>query len=325
MRLCPKKLPGRGWRGRTTWRRTNHGSGNDSRSTGGGELAGERRPSSGWRVAAVLCLAMIPRVWADEPFQKRGDWKPVFQGIELLELEAKEPRLMHGHVVRIALRTKGLRFLATPDNGERPQHTDGLKTSTFLTRYQCQVAINASPFSPIHAEEDLPQHIECLTVSEGRIVSPERAGYPALLISRDNRVAIAPPPFALEDVQHAVCGFGIVLQQGQVREGGPDVHPRTAAGVSQDGHTLYLLVIDGRQPLYSLGATTREVGEWLAALGAHDGINLDGGGTTTLAIEHPGGVRVVNRPVHGGWPGKERVTGSHLGVYAPPLDQKPPE
>ncbi|MCS6865474.1 MAG: phosphodiester glycosidase family protein [Gemmataceae bacterium] len=258
---------------------------------------------------------------AQQPFEKARDWKPLFRGIDLVDLQAEQPRLMRGHAVRIDLTTKGLRFFATPSNGERPDHTDGLKTSTFLTRYKCQLAINASPFSPIHKEEGQPQKIEGLTISEGKVVSPERLAYPALLITKDNRVAIRRPPFQLEDIHTAVSGFGIVLEKGQVIKGGKDVHPRTAAGISQDGKTLYFLVIDGRQPKYSEGATTSEVGEWLAALGAFDGINLDGGGTTTLVIEKAGGFHVVNRPIHGGQPGTERVAASHLGVFAPPLEK----
>lgn len=265
--------------------------------------------------------ALGPAV-AQEPFPKRGEWKPIFQGVELIELEATQPRLMRGYAVRIALETPGLRFLATPDNGDRSDHTDGLKTSTFLSRYKCQLAINAAPFSPIHAVEGKPQLIDGLTVSEGKVVSPHRGNHPALLLTKDNRVTIARPPFQLEDVYNAVCGFGIVLDKGRVLEGGKDIHPRTAAGVSRDGKYLYLLVIDGRQPQYSWGATTGEVGQWLAALGAWDGINLDGGGTTTLVIEQADGFRVINRPIHGGKPGTERVSASHLGVFVPPLPAK---
>lgn len=280
----------------------------------------------------VLCLRSGPlallwvAVWtlsaaAQQPFETVGEWKPLFRGIDLIDLKAEQPRLMRGHAVRIVLDTKGLRFFATPSNGDRPDHTDGLKTSTFLTRYKCQLAINASPFSPIHKEEGQPQKIEGLTISEGKIVSPERLAYPALLITKDNRVSIASPPFQLEGVHTAVSGFGIVLEKGKVVKGGKDVHPRTAAGISQDGKTLYFLVIDGRQPKYSEGATTSEVGEWLAALGAFNGINLDGGGTTTLVVERPDGFQVINRPIHGGKPGTERVSASHLGVYAPALER----
>jgi hypothetical protein len=43
------------------------------------------------------------------------------------------------------------------------------------------------------------------------------------------------------------------------------------------------MVIDGRQPS-SHGATVSEAGSWLLYFGAADGINLDGGGSTTMAF-----------------------------------------
>lgn len=272
-----------------------------------------------------LVLVLGPSLLAaQEPFQRLGDWQPRFRGIDLIRLEARQPRLMRGFALRIDLHAPGIRFLATPDNGERPGHTDGLKTSTFLARFGCQAAVNAAPFGPIHAEEGLPQNITGLTVSQGKQVSPPDGNFPALLIRKGNRVQIADPPFDLTDVENAVAGFQIVLKNGQVIAQGRDVHPRTAAGVSTDGRYLYLLVIDGRQSGYSQGATTAEVGAWLKSLGASDGINLDGGGTTTLVLAGPDGrPQVINRPIHGGIPGRERVSASHLGIFADPLQERP--
>lgn len=278
-------------------------------------------------VTVAVCLGLLSAArpgLAQEPFERIGDWQPKFVGIELLSLEAKQPRLMRGFAVRIDLHAPGIRFLATPDNGDKPGQTDGLKTSTFLRRYRCQAAINAAPFSPIHSEEGRPQTICGLTVSNGQQVSPPEGKSPALLIRKGNRVQIADPPFDLAEVENAVAGFQIVLRKGEVVSGGRDTHPRTAAGVSADGRWLYWLVIDGRQPGYSLGATTAEVGAWLKALGAADGINLDGGGTTTLVLAGEDGQPVVvNRPIHGNVPGRERVSASHLGVFANPLPKQP--
>lgn len=61
-------------------------------------------------------------------------------------------------------------------------------------------------------------------------------------------------------------------------------HPRTAAGVSQDGKTLYLATVDGRQPGVSVGATISEMAGLMKSLGADDAINLDGGGSTTMVV-----------------------------------------
>jgi hypothetical protein len=273
--------------------------------------------------AVVLAAGVIdgPPPSQAGPFAAPVRWRPLFDGIDHAELSAYEPRLLRGHALRVDTARPGVGFLATPDNGDRPGETDGLRTSTFLERYGCRAAVNATMFGPVHRAEGLPQEVTGLLVSGGRLVSGPAGNCPALVFDRDGRArVVAAPPFDLRDVEHAVGGMYVVLRGGAVLPGDAALHPRTAAGVAADGRTVYLLVIDGRQPLHSDGATQEDVGQWLKALGAADGLNLDGGGTTTMAVAGPDGRPVVlNSPVDGGLPGAERVTGAHLGVYARPL------
>ena len=56
--------------------------------------------------------------------------------------------------------------------------------------------------------------------------------------------------------------------------------------------------------------------------GAYWGLNLDGGGSTSLVIsDGKGGHRLLNRPIHAGIPGAERVNANHLGLFAKPLQK----
>ncbi|HCF56898.1 MAG TPA: hypothetical protein DFS52_02740, partial [Myxococcales bacterium] len=55
-------------------------------------------------------------------------------------------------------------------------------------------------------------------------------------------------------------------------------HPRSAVGISRDGKTLILAVVDGRSTS-SRGVTTQELGQVLLDLGAWDAMNFDGGGS----------------------------------------------
>jgi Phosphodiester glycosidase/SPOR domain len=68
-------------------------------------------------------------------------------------------------------------------------------------------------------------------------------------------------------------------------------NPRTLAGLTADGRLL-LVAIDGRRPGFSVGASFVESARVLRALGAADGVNLDGGGSTSLTL----GSTLVNRP-----------------------------
>ncbi|TCS76765.1 phosphodiester glycosidase family protein [Pectinatus cerevisiiphilus] len=74
-------------------------------------------------------------------------------------------------------------------------------------------------------------------------------------------------------------------------DGGWGIGPRTAIGQRKDG-TILFLVIDGRQPSYSLGATLRDAQDILYEEGAYTAANLDGGSSSTLYFNG----EVVNKP-----------------------------
>ncbi len=70
--------------------------------------------------------------------------------------------------------------------------------------------------------------------------------------------------------------------------------PRTGVGVTADGEIL-LVVVDGRQPHWSRGATLGEFRNILVDLGAVSALNLDGGGSSEMVVDG----QVVNRPSDG--------------------------
>lgn len=74
--------------------------------------------------------------------------------------------------------------------------------------------------------------------------------------------------------------------------------PRTAVGVKSDG-TVFFVVVDGRnQPLGMDGVKLRELGEIMAYFGAEIAYNLDGGGSSTMALKdlEAGGYAILNTP-----------------------------
>jgi hypothetical protein len=97
----------------------------------------------------------------------------------------------------------------------------------------------------------------------------------------------------------AVGGFPALLLGGRdilglqtVRRAfGAARHPRTALAWPTDRQRLLFIVVDGRQE-HSAGMTLPELVTLLRRLGADEGINLDGGGSTALAIRGT----LVNQP-----------------------------
>ncbi|MEM1444787.1 MAG: phosphodiester glycosidase family protein [Planctomycetota bacterium] len=100
-------------------------------------------------------------------------------------------------------------------------------------------------------------------------------------------------------------------------------HPRTAAGVSEDGTMLYVLVIDGRQIGHSIGATLPEMADLLIEMGADDAVALDGGGSSSIigrARLMPEHLRALADPDGDGWvtnrpsDGRYRPIANQVGI-----------
>lgn len=89
--------------------------------------------------------------------------------------------------------------------------------------------------------------------------------------------------------------------------------PRTAAGISHDGRTVWLVVVDGRSE-HSVGMTVAELAELVRSFGATDVINLDGGGSSTMVMREPGAphTTVVNDPSDG----EPRAVANGVGVFS---------
>ena len=104
----------------------------------------------------------------------------------------------------------------------------------------------------------------------------------------------------------AVGGFPLLLRDSVIvptvdtdgAESFRGLNPRTAVGYAAGGRRLMLVVIDGRQPGYSVGTTIRETAALLRDLGAREGVNLDGGGSTAMVVRDPatGRTQTVNKP-----------------------------
>jgi hypothetical protein len=249
-------------------------------------------------------------------------WETFAPGIGYMEGRIRKPRLQLW-ALKVDLNDPNLEFVVN-DGGEDLGIIPGTTVSGFVRDYNCVAGINANPFDRVGARPGEPLTIAGIAMTEGLLIAPPDSRYDALVLYHDGSAALisqaALDEAALTEINAAVGGFFIVLRDNALaerllnRNGKAPRHPRSAAGLSADGSALYLLAIDGRRP-GSIGATEAETALILQRLGAADGLNLDGGGSTALVLRHRDGrIRPVNTPIHGMIPGRERVVAACLGI-----------
>jgi len=149
-------------------------------------------------------------------------------------------------------------------------------------------------------------------VSDGQTWSISGAR-PCLVVRKDGKVLITnrgkPTPEDWEVISGntlLVKGGTVVPHSNQAR------HPRTAAGLNAAGTKLVLLVVDGRKPGVAIGMNYDELAAEMMRLGCKDALNLDGGGSSVMAVRASIGpkFRILNQPTDG----HERAVANVLGV-----------
>ncbi|REF01161.1 phosphodiester glycosidase family protein [Thermomonospora umbrina] len=122
------------------------------------------------------------------------------------------------------------------------------------------------------------------------------------------------PRSSVKPAAFAVGGNQTLVKDGEIPAiTDPAEHPRTAVGFSADGRRMFLMTVDGRQ-IDSRGVTLTELAGLMKEAGAHNALNLDGGGSSTMLARKPGQGRgrIENRPSDGG----ERPTPNGIGLFS---------
>lgn len=246
-------------------------------------------------------------------------------GVSIRKIEHKEPVPLVAHLVSIDLTKAGPLAIAV-DRGEdgafRAATVRGLAARSGLA-----LAVNASFFAVPKGR--FPVAGERADAVGGLVLEGKKTGAKGTIgglldgaLCFDAHAARVEKGFACPGARWGLATGPVLLWRGvRTDTAFADAifksprHPRTAAGVSATGRTLWLLVVDGRQPGTSEGATLDELKEILLSEGATDAINLDGGGSSTLVQRQPDGTyEVLNVPIHERVPGRERPVVSAVGV-----------
>lgn len=285
-------------------------------------------------IAGFLISAIIYAYWYfNRSFPESINNEVLFEGTIYTRVVNQDLPLVY-HIVQIDLNTSGISFLTTPRDDIDGFDYVARTTGQFLEEHHLQLAINGDFFDPWrdNGPFDYYPHvgdgvnIRGLTISQGQVaaegyVPPET--YTTLYIDSQNHVALEP----LEDTQTAISGNVLIVKNGEyaISEDNPYLlnrHPRTAIAIDESGESLFLIVVDGRQPNYSRSVNMEELANIIIEAGGYNALNLDGGGSSSLLIEgQDGRAELLNSSIHTHIPYRERPIANHFGVYAANLDE----
>jgi exopolysaccharide biosynthesis protein len=150
-------------------------------------------------------------------------------------------------------------------------------------------------------------------VTDGKIWSTIQTPRPCLVVHKDRTVAIqdvSRPPAADWEV---ISGNVMLVKAGvMVPHETKTRHPRTVVGLDATGKKLVILLVDGRKPGIAVGMSYDELAAEMLRLGCCDALNLDGGGSSVLAVRdiQTGEMKILNEPTDG----RERAVADVLGI-----------
>lgn len=252
--------------------------------------------------------------------------RQLYDGVTYRRVIRYLPHAMIAHVVVIDRREADFRFLVTSPDDVEGGVLKARTTSEFMEEFGVQIAINGDGFYPWWSRSPVDYYPHSgdpvtplgFSASNGKIYADglqDEEPEPTLYVSRRNELTFNLPP---NKIFQALSGDRMLIQGGEIVAGLDDsiLHPRTAVGVNRNGRYVVLVVVDGRQPFYSSGATYQDLADLLKDFDAHFAMALDGGGSSTLVVEDAfGNAEILNSPIDNYIPGRERPVANHFGVY----------
>jgi len=278
-------------------------------------------------IVLILIIAGVTVWYFNRPLPATIENQQIFSGVTYSRIvDDSVPLIIHR--IAIDLSNPDIRFFTTPADDIAGFDYAARTTSEFLEEFDLQVAINGDFFDPWHSYSPFDYYPHSgdgvnargLTISEGIIAAEGYApdASSTLYITADNQVSFTFPDAR---VGTAISGNVMVVENGvyAITERNAFLdnrHPRTAIALDETGETLFLFVVDGRQPNYSEGATMSEFAEIIINNGGYMALNLDGGGSTSLVRAGENGNPVLlNSAIHTRIPFRERPIANHFGIY----------
>ncbi len=157
----------------------------------------------------------------------------------------------------------------------------------FISMYDAVIGINASGFNDVGGVGNGGSIIG-ITYSNGEKWGEYTNGYGTIAFDKNNRLIVGGiqnwDKYNIRD--GAQFSPVLISDNKKIINGsaGWGLQPRTIIGQRKDGVVIFL-VIDGRQPTYSLGATMEDCAEVMQSYGAITAAACDGGSSSIMAYD----------------------------------------
>ncbi len=208
------------------------------------------------------------------------------------------------HCVKVNLASEDISIVTFPQsendfaqkNGSPTNYFTGLRAKKFSKKYNSIVTVNTAPFGGKNGKWDSIAKITStrricgIHIVDKKELAPPVSRYSALCFYKADegftgKIIKSQTKEALDGSDYAFGGFFTILTDGQKEEfSWRSNDSRTAAGLSEDGRTLYLLVVEGERWSKSHGLSYPECADVMIALGARNAMEMDGGGSSSLFI-----------------------------------------
>ena len=234
--------------------------------------------------------------------------RPINNAIDIVTIRKKDPNAVV-FISIIDLEHPQVKIKITPKKNHK------YLTSQFAKETNCLVAINGEAGVSMAMDCELGEWSGNWVVDGTTVMMLDSDKRPFIGFNQQNQGTYFKQEIidvAYTDAKYnTIWGRHDILVDGSVNPA-PESKPyaRTVMGINKEGNKLYLMIVDGKRPDYSLGLTYSECAVMMKSLGAHNAMACDQGGSSCMYVAPMGGI--INRPADSD--GIERKIYTHFGI-----------
>jgi len=234
--------------------------------------------------------------------------RPINGAIQLVTISQDDPDAV-SYVARIDLTHPSVDVQVTREKGKK------FLTSKFAKENNCILAINGEAGETMAMDCELGEWSGNWVSDSKVVMMADTKKRPFIGISKENKARYFQESFVDTEYKDAYYNsiwgrFDILKNNKVIKQENDRPYARTVMAINKEGTYLYLMIVDGKRPDYSVGLKYSDCAKILRALGASNAMACDQGGSSCMYVENMGGI--INRPADSD--GLERPIYSHFGI-----------